>query len=158
MKAIKTRHKPLWCGVFSERGTYFDIWLSPIDSNGRRVKTSHILRGRATLSKHAAAGYWRPDQISLRDPQGNERHEGQNDFGWGLYLDNPLADDTAPSICAGVDEAVFVRRIRQRAGPYQILTATWDVIEENGVTSNFGLCQRRKLSYILQAHRRVRDV
>ena len=120
--------------VFSERGTYFDIWLSPIDSNGRRVKTSHILRGRATLSKHAAAGYWRPDQISLRDPQGNERHEGQNDFGWGLYLDNPLADDTAPQYVPG-SMKLSLSEGSDRGRAYQILTATWDVIEENGVTS-----------------------
>ena len=31
--------------VFSERGTYFDIWLNPIDSNGRRVKDGpHLAR------------------------------------------------------------------------------------------------------------------
>ncbi|MYF93228.1 MAG: T9SS type A sorting domain-containing protein [Gemmatimonadetes bacterium] len=122
--------------VYSERGTSFDIWLYPIDSNGHWVETSHILRGHETLSKYAAAGYWRPTQISLRDPQGNERHGGQNDFGWGLYLDNPLADDTAPQYVPG-SMKLSLSEGSERGRAYQILTATWDVIEENGVTFVF---------------------
>ena len=52
--------------IFSDKGTFFDLWLDPVDTNGRRIETGYILRGRITLSKHVAnAGYWRPDQITL---------------------------------------------------------------------------------------------
>ncbi len=77
--------------IFSAKGTYFEIWLFPIDSNGQRIprgSTSHILQGRKTLSKYVHHGYWRPDKITLRDAQGNERHESQRDYGWKLYINN----------------------------------------------------------------------
>ena len=37
-------------------------------------------------------------QMPLRiwDAQGNERHGSQTDFGWKLYIDNPLADCEPP--------------------------------------------------------------
>ena len=50
-----------------------------------------------TLSKYAAHRYWAPEQITLRDAQRNERHESQTDFGWKLYINNPLADDEPPA-------------------------------------------------------------
>ena len=83
--------------IHSTKGTFFDIWLYPVSSYGQRINAGHVLRGHKTLSKHAAYGYWGPDQISLRDAQGNERHESQVDFGWKLYLNNPLADYEPPA-------------------------------------------------------------
>ena len=99
---------------------------------GSRQATSCV--AVTTLSKYVAGGYWQPDQITLRDPQGNERHEGQNDFGWKLYLDNPLADDTAPQYVPG-SMKLSLSKGSENGRAYQILTATWEVIEENGVNS-----------------------
>ena len=118
--------------VFSEKGSFFDVWLEPIGPNGNRVSAGYILRGHKTLSKHVAKGYWRPDQITLRDAQGNERHESQTDFGWKLYVDNPLADDEAPvyiknSMQLSLSEATEAGR------PYQILTTRWQLFEESGI-------------------------
>ena len=118
--------------IFSEKGTYFDVWLDPIDSNGRRVNAGHILRGHHTLSKYAADGYWAPDQITLRDAQGNERHESQTDFGWKLFVDNPLADDEAPVY---VKNSMRLSLSEETEGgrPYQVVTARWQIFEENGI-------------------------
>ena len=118
--------------VFSEKGSFFDVWLEPIGPNGNRVSAGYILRGHKTLSKHVAKGYWRPDQITLRDAQGNERHESQTDFGWKLYVNNPLADDEAPvyikdSMRLSLSEATEAGR------PYQVLTARWQLFEESGI-------------------------
>ena len=44
--------------VYSEKGTYFQMWLSAVDSNGMFVDSGHILRGQATVSRYAANGYW----------------------------------------------------------------------------------------------------
>ncbi|MXY81099.1 MAG: hypothetical protein F4Y91_03255, partial [Gemmatimonadetes bacterium] len=52
--------------VFSEKGTYFDIGLAPIDANGNYGSACHFFRVHHTLSKYAEDGYWVPDQISLR--------------------------------------------------------------------------------------------
>ncbi len=118
--------------VFSETGSYFDIGLHPIGPNGNHVSAGHIFRGHYTLSKYAADGYWAPDQITLRDAKGNERHESQTDFGWKLYVDNPLADDEAPvyiknSMRLSLSEGAEAGR------PYQIVTARWKLFEKNGV-------------------------
>ena len=118
--------------LFHSKGTYFYLRLFPVDANGQRVNESHILRGHYTLSKHAAHGYWGPDQISLRDAQGNERHESQVDFGWKLYVNNPLADDTPP---AYVNNSMQLSLSQSTAEGrlVQILTARWRLFEEFGV-------------------------
>ena len=118
--------------IFSDKGTFFDLWLDPVDTNGRRIDIGYILRGTITLSKYVAAGYWRPDQITLTDPHGNERHEAQTDFGWKLYVDNPLADSDPPFYVRDSME-LSLSDAMEGGRPYQILTAQWELLEENGI-------------------------
>lgn len=92
------------------------------------------MRGTETLSKHAAHGYWGPDQITLRDAQGNERHESQVDFGWKLYVNNPLADDKPPEyIKNSMQLSLSQGTIEGRS--LQILTARWRIFEEIGINA-----------------------
>ena len=118
--------------IFSTKGTYFAISLYPVDANGQRVNASHILRGTETLSKHAAHGYWGPDQIILKDAQGNERHESQVDFGWKLYLNNPLADVEPPAYVKNSMQ-LSLSQSTVEGRPLQILTARWKIFEEIGI-------------------------
>ena len=88
-----------------------------------RGSTSHILQGRKTLSKYVHHGYWRPNQITLRDAQGNERHESQRDYGWKLYINNPLADDTPPEyvkVCRETSSSVTTAYPGNRYGHFLI--------------------------------------
>ncbi len=119
--------------VFSPKGTYFDIWVHPVDENGRRTESGHILRGQTQLSRHVAHGYWAPDQITMRDAQGNERHESQTDFGWKLYVDNPLADDEPPRYVANSARLALSAGGMENGRSYQILTASWRFFEETGM-------------------------
>ena len=121
--------------IFSDEGTFFDIWLSPIGSDGGRIDTGHILRGQKTLSKHAAHGYWGPDQISLKDAQGNERHESQTDFGWKLYLNSPLADYEPPGYIKNSMRLALSQGTAE-GRPLQILTARWQFFEATAVRKN----------------------
>ena len=121
--------------IFSGKGTYFDIWLFPIGTDGQRLgrkDASHILRGNKTLSKHVAHGYWAPDQITLRDAQGNERHESQTDFGWKLYINNPLADYEPPTYVKN-SMRLSLSELTEVGRPIQILTAHCRIFEEIGV-------------------------
>ena len=118
--------------IFSTKGTYFDIYLQPVDANGQRISASHILKGHQTLSKHAAYGYWGPDQIILTDAQGNERHESQVDFGWKLYLNNPLADDKPPEYIKNSMQLSLSQGMTEGRS-LQILTARWKIFEEIGL-------------------------
>ncbi len=117
----------------SPTGTYFDIWLLPIDTDsGHRVDASHLLRGEKTISRYAAHGYWGPDAITLGDSQGNERHQSQVDFGWKLYMNNPLADDEAP-IYVKNSMKLSLSDSMEDGKRYQIITARWQILEENDV-------------------------
>ena len=119
--------------IFSPKGTYFDIGLSPVDENGRRTESGHILRGQIELSRYAAHGYWAPDQITLSDAHGNERHESQTDFGWKLYVDNPLADDEAPKYVKNSARLTLSSEGMENGRSYQVLTARWHFFEESGI-------------------------
>jgi len=70
--------------------TYLDLHLAPVDRDGRRAEVGSILRGRLELSRYAKSGYWWPGQISITDSHGNQRFAGPGDYGWKLYVDNPL--------------------------------------------------------------------
>ena len=83
--------------VFSGKDSYIDVGLRPIDATGNHVNRGHILRSSPiSLSRYAADGYWIADQIKITDANGNKRFSGQKDFGWQLYVDNPLADCEPP--------------------------------------------------------------
>ena len=118
--------------IHSPKGTFFSIWLYPVSADGQRIDASHILRGQRTLSRHAAHGYWGPDRITLRDAQGNERHESQIDFGWKLYVNNPLADDKPPEYIKNSMQLSLSQRTAE-GKPFQILTARWKIFEEIGI-------------------------
>ena len=120
--------------VFSEKGTFFDLaWMSPVDVNGMRVDSGHILRGYAKLSRYAANGYWQPDAIRIWDAHGNERYESQTDYGWKLYIDNPLADCEPPVYVKNSMTLSLSRAATSDGKPYQIVTASWEVIEKTGI-------------------------
>ena len=120
--------------VFSSKGTFFDLaWMEPVDANGMRVESGHILRGQATLSRYAADGYWTPDAIRIWDAQGNERHSGQTDYGWKLYINNPLADCEPPVYVKNSMHLSLSDATTEEGRPYQIVTARWKLVEKNGI-------------------------
>ena len=120
--------------VFSGKESYIDIGLHPINTNGQRINAGHILRsGTIPLSRFAAHGYWITSQITLTDANQNERHSGQKDFGWQLYINNPLADCEPPIYVPNSMRLSLSDAITESGRNYQILTAEWGVIEKNEI-------------------------
>ncbi len=129
---LDTAHSA-YARVFSDKGTYFEMGFYPVDENGNRITAGHILRSYpVTLSKFAANGYWTPSQISLRDANINERHNGLADFGWKLYIDNPLADCNPPEYIPN-SMKLSLSQADEDGRPYQIITARWNFIEDTAV-------------------------
>ena len=117
--------------VHSEKGTSFDIaWMQPAET---RTPNGQILRGQVTLSRYAASGYWFTDQIRLWDANGNERLESQSDFGWKLYIDNPLADCEPPQYVPNSMQLSLSKATTKEGMPYQVVTASWQVVEHSGL-------------------------
>ena len=119
--------------VFSEKGTYFEMGFYPVDESGNRITAGHILRSYpVSLSKFSANGYWTPATINLRDTNNNERHNGLSDFGWKLYIDNPLADCNPPEYVSNSME-LSLSQADEDGRPYQIVTARWKYIEDSAM-------------------------
>ncbi len=74
----------------NKKEQYSDLWMNPIDETG------HILAGEFTLSKYCKSGYWKAGDISTYDEHMNARYEGNNDFVWNMYINNPLEDIESP--------------------------------------------------------------
>ena len=131
---LDTAHQA-YIRMFSEKDSFADMRLYPIDSNGQPVPVGHILRGHLTLSRYAANGFWTPDQIHLWDANGNERHQSQNNIGWKLYIENPLEDLEGPIYVKNSVRISLSQEITERGNPYQIVHLHWRVIESSGVAA-----------------------
>ena len=114
--------------IFSEIGTFTDLYLYPVGVP--RGTPGTILSGSFTLSKYAKADSWSPDQIRLSDAHSNERFEGHSDFGWRLYVNNPLEDVTPPQYVRNslvLSQSAAIVEDRE----VQIIEATWKAEEED---------------------------
>ena len=120
--------------ITSSVGTFRDLYLFPLDGNGRvtRDQPGTVLSGSFTLSKHAKAGYWVPIQMQISDAAGNERFQRGGDFGWKLYVDNPLEDWVPP---AYVPHTARLRKGQTVAEGRNVQTiqASWQVSEGVGM-------------------------
>ena len=76
--------------IFSDADTFYDLWVYAID------ESNSILKGTLIVSKYASSGYWHNEQITLTDAIGNQRFVGVDNFGWKLYINNPLEDFESP--------------------------------------------------------------
>ena len=123
--------------VFSEKGTFFDLHLYPVGRDGREVPTGHVLRGRTTLPRYSAQGYWRQNGFAIYDPHGSARYSGLADFGWRLYIDNPLEDCEPPVYVKNSMRLTLSEATTEAGRAYQIVTAHWKLIEKNGVKGDY---------------------
>lgn len=120
-----------YANIYSEKGTSTYMYFNPIGKNDERLRESNILRGTRTLSKYAASGYWTPNAVGITDAVGNRRWQGIEDFGWRLYIDNPLADDEPPEYVKGSMRLSLSEATTESGRAYQTLTCRWQVIEKN---------------------------
>ena len=118
--------------VWSQKGTREDIHFGTVGPDGSWATSSHILRSQFRLSRYAANGFWRPYTIEIKDAHGNERFSGQQDFGWSLYIDNPLEDLKPPEYVKN-SMSLSLSEADEDGKTYQIVAARWQLIEENGV-------------------------
>ena len=116
--------------IFSEIGTYVELGMHPVGVPPGKPGT--VLSGELTLSKFVKAGYWFPKQVTILDEHGNERFESVNDFGWSLYVNNPLEDVTPPQYVrnsASLSKSVETREGRE----IQVIRARWQVKEDTSM-------------------------
>ena len=113
--------------VSSDAKTYFDLYLNPTDGSDLGVQ----LRGTKVLSKYAKSGYWQASNLVISDQSGNLRMErAGNDFGWRMYVNNPLEDVTKPKyIENSLNLSLTTREVEDRL--VNVVLAKWQVEEDN---------------------------
>lgn len=122
--------------IHSEIGTFFDLRLYPVDGGG---STGTVLSGSFTASKYVKSGYWANDKIEIYDEHGNARLHGVNDFGWSLYLNNPLEDVTPPDYVAN-SASLTVESGHMEGREVQFIEASWQVNETPETIAESNAC------------------
>ena len=120
--------------IQSDVGTFFDIWLYPVDEYGHGLPPGEVgtrLRGEFLLNRYLKAGYWLPTKIKLRDAAGNERFQRTSDFGWRMYVDNYLEDYTRPVYLAGT--LSMAKSVWEQDDTVQVIRVDWFVDEDTAM-------------------------
>ena len=112
--------------IASTDDTWVDLYLYPLEGRGT-VGTQ--LKGSFTLTKRAKSGYWKPTQLVLRDEVGNLRMAGVNDFGWRMYVNNPLEDTILPLYVANSMQLSLSSEVIE-SQDVQTIAAKWSIDEE----------------------------
>ncbi len=108
--------------IFSPVGTFHDMHLRAVPgSNGTLLRNW----GTQRLSRYVKKGWWAPAQIRIRDQAGNDRFERVEnaDFGWKMYINNPLEDTTPPRYVA---KSIEIKKTDDTK-----MEVKWRVQEEN---------------------------
>lgn len=114
--------------LFSEIGTYQDIHLYPAGT----TENGFVFNNTVAISRFAKAGYWMPDQIRIRDLAGNHRFEDIKQFGWTLYIDNPLEDLIAPEFVPDSHQ-IEIAAANYDGHPVHQVTATWQFVDDSSM-------------------------
>ena len=114
--------KSAYFRLISEHGTFKDITLSPVDG-----EIGLVLRGTVTISNNSKGGLWHADQIVISDQTGNQRFNGQNDFGWKFFVNNSNEDITPPAYVKKSLKVTVRDDYSLQSRPIQIVTASWRV-------------------------------
>jgi hypothetical protein len=86
----RDKAKSAYFRLTSPIGTFIDFWLGA-------DQTGYVLSsGDRRVSKFLKSGYWSVQQITIYDEVGNARYENNSNFGFKIFIDNPLEDIYSP--------------------------------------------------------------
>ena len=114
--------------IESEDDTSTDEYLYPVDGG----QTGTVLGATFTLSKHVKSGYWIPTWVEISDEHENERFESVNDFGWQMYVNNPMEDTQAPRYVPNSASLTLTTSVVEGQTVQKVL-AKWKVDEDTGI-------------------------
>lgn len=105
----------------------YDTYFVPVNGD------NSVLQATLIMSRYSAADYWECTSFTLFDNVGNERFANKNNFGWKLYINNPLEDLEYPEF---VDDSIVVTQRTEDVGDGH--TITYVKIEAEA-TDNIGI-------------------
>ena len=111
--------------LHSRANSFMDVHLLP------KNKSGSVLAQTFSISKYAAAGNWAPRNIMISDSTGLERMEGHHDFGWRLFLINPLEILQPPMYIPGSAEMKVTKKDVVDGHEVQILSVSFKIENPN---------------------------
>ena len=117
--------KHAYMRIFSEVGTFVDMYLYPVKGS-----SGSVLKGEITLDSSVYSGYWYVNQIRVTDIHGNQRFEGQNDFGWKMHIQSPGLDSVPPKYVPHTLKTELRTDSESYSRQVQILEVSWEISED----------------------------
>ena len=125
--------------LVNDAGVQRDVWLVPVEGEPGGARGGAVLRGDLELSRFAVGGFWFPLQMIVTDAAGNERFERGGDYGWKMFVDNPLGEDEPPRYVPG-SLALSLESERRGGRTVQVAVARWKVEENAAMADGPGVC------------------
>ena len=125
----------VWCRMLNldrGRSTQFDVYLTPINAAGDYGGQSNVLRGMERLHKFSRKGYYTITSMNTTDANGLTRYNSA-DFGFQLYIDNPLEDLQDPEYIPNSATLSVSDAFTDKNEHYYIATATYLVREDKAL-------------------------
>ena len=123
------------CRMFNAgrgRSTQFSVYLTPINAAGEYGGQSNVLRGMSRLHKFSRKGYYTITSMHTTDANGLTRYNSA-DFGFQLYIDNPLEDLQDPEYIPNSATLSVSDAFTDKNEHYYIATATYLVREDKAL-------------------------
>jgi hypothetical protein len=115
----------------NESGAFVHAQFYPKNGN------PYVLSSRFTLSKYTKSGFWSNFQTRVYDATGNTRYEGKPDFGWQMWINNPLETRGLPEYVPRSLAVTKLPSVLVDGRVVQKLAVTWRV-NESGPINEFG--------------------
>ena len=125
------------CRMFNAgrgRSAQFNVYLTPINAAGEYASgtQSNVLRGYSRLYKFSRKGYYTITSMNTTDANGLTRYNSA-DFGFQLYIDNPLEDLQEPEYVPNSATLSVSDAFTDKNEHYYIATATYLVREDKAL-------------------------
>ncbi len=129
------------CRMFNPgrgRFTQFGVYLTPINAAGGYASgtQSNVLRGFKRLHKFSRKGYYTITSMNTTDANGLTRYNSA-DFGFQLYIDNPLEDLQEPEYVPNSATLSVSDAFTDKNEHYYLVTATYLIREDKALKDKF---------------------
>ena len=111
------------------RLNYFDVYLSPVDAEGKYLRQSSILRGKTTVHKNEPKGNYTITQVATYDVNRLTRYNS-GAFGLQIYINNTYEDLYPPEYVPNSAKLTVSDAYTDKNEHYYVVAATWQVQED----------------------------
>ena len=114
------------------RLNYFDVYLSPVDAEGKYFRQSNILRGKKFLPNYYAKGNYTITQVLTYDANRLTRYNSGG-FGLQIYINNIYEDLYPPQYVPNSATLKVSDAYTEKNEHFYVVTATWQVQEDRSL-------------------------